>query len=193
VSRLHTSFVLGYHGCSRKTGEDALAGLSRLKKSENAYDWLGPGIYFWEADPLRALEWSHSNVADGKYATPFVLGAVIDLGNCLDLMAREDLELVRGAYEGLKEVHDKDPSLGPLPKNAPRGKTDLDNLRRNLDCATIRQLHVIMEAQGEAPFDTVRGLFTEGGHLYPGSGFYAKTHVQIAVRSLKNIKGLFRV
>lgn len=44
-----------------------------------------------------------------------------------------------------------------------------------------------------AVFDTVRGLFTEGGPLFPGSGFRAKTHVQVAVRSADNIKGYFRV
>ncbi|GAB6038857.1 hypothetical protein JCM15519_34160 [Fundidesulfovibrio butyratiphilus] len=45
---------------------------------------------------------------------------------------------------------------------------------------------------GIGPFDTVRGLFTEGGPLFPGSGFQAKTHIQTAVRTLPSIKGVFR-
>ncbi len=193
MSRLHTSFVLGYHGCSKKTGEAILAGLSDLTRSENQYDWLGPGVYFWEADPVRAWEWARWKTARDRAGEPFVLGAVLDLGNCLDLMAREDLELVRWAYKGLKEAHDKDPGLGPLPVNAPAERADGDNLLRHLDCATIRHLHAALKDQHLPPFDTVRGLFTEGGPLYPGSGFSAKTHVQIAVRSPNNIKGFFRV
>jgi hypothetical protein len=193
VSRLHTSFVLGYHGCTKETGERILAGLSVFSRSENTYDWLGPGVYFWEADPQRAWEWAQAKTRrDGK-GEPFVLGGVIDLGNCLDLMARGDLELVRDAYEVLQEAHGKDPGLGQLPENIPSGASDGDNLLRNLDCATIKHLHAALKDKGLPAFDTVRGLFTEGGPLYPGSGFFAKTHVQIAVCSLHSIKGCFRV
>lgn len=122
-----------------------------------------------------------------------MLGAVIDLGNCLDLMARESLELVRRAHMRLKDAHDRDPGLGSLPVNARAGEADGDRLLRRLDCATIQYLHSFLKAEELPPFDTVRGLFTEGGPLYPGSGFAAKTHVQISVRSPQNIKGFFRV
>jgi hypothetical protein len=57
VHRLTTGFVLGYHGCDRKVGERLLGG-EALKPSNNDYDWLGPGIYFWEANPLRGLEFA---------------------------------------------------------------------------------------------------------------------------------------
>jgi hypothetical protein len=49
MHELSSSFVLGYHGCDKKVGERVLAG-ERLKPSENEYDWLGHGIYFWEAN-----------------------------------------------------------------------------------------------------------------------------------------------
>lgn len=38
------------------------------------------------------------------------------------------------------------------------------------------------------PIDTLRGIFLEADPLYPGAGFYAKTHVQIVVRSPTCIK-----
>ena len=193
MSRQHTSFILGYHGCSERTGEDVLAGRSILKPSNEKYDWLGPGAYFWEADPLRALEWAKENIDRGRYGTPFVLGAIIDLGNCLDLMSREGLVLVRDAYLLMRKAHDSDSGLGPLPRNEPLKDGDGDNLLRYLDCATIKYLHLIMAERGEEPFDTVRGLFPEGGALYPGSGFKKKSHVQVAVRTPGNIKGYFRV
>ncbi len=53
-----TAFVLGYHGCSREVGEAVLSGDTHLKKSENAYDWLGPGVYFWEGSPKRAMQFA---------------------------------------------------------------------------------------------------------------------------------------
>ena len=193
MSRLHTSFVLGYHGCLRIPGEKILSGNSFFEPSENAYDWLGPGVYFWESDPDRAWEWAHNKVARKSCGDPFVVGAIIDLGNCLDLMAQDNLKLVKYAYESLKATHATDPTLGALPVNAAAGKGDGDMLLRRLDCAALQHLHVGLESAGEPPFDTVRGLFTEGGPLYPGSGFQAKTHIQIAVRTLTNIKGVFRV
>jgi hypothetical protein len=41
------------------------------------------------------------------------------------------------------------------------------------------------------PFDTVRGMFTEGGDLYDGAGFQQKTHSQISVINPECIKGYF--
>lgn len=188
MARLHTSFVLGYHGCDRSVGERVLAGKLSLAQSERDYDWLGPGVYFWEADPQRALEWANEKKAKGEYAEPFVIGAAIDLGNCLDLMARENLELLADAYGSLKKMHDEG-ALEDMPSNV----LGPDNLLRYLDCAVIRHLHYIVAEAGLPSFDTVRGLFTEGDKVFPGSGFTRKTHVQIAVRTAESIKGFFRV
>ena len=68
-----------------------------------------------------------------------------------------------------------------------------DGLRRNLDCAVIRRLHSILEAQDLPAVDTVKGVFIEGGPIYPGAGFDEKTHIQIVVRNQRCIKGVFRV
>ena len=192
MSRLHTSFILGYHGCDQATGEKVLAGLDALSASEEQYDWLGPGIYFWEADPKRAHEWAQWKVSRGDFKKPFVVGAIIDLGFCLDLMSRRSLETLVDAYQSLKATHDADPKLGPMPVNKKAHSKDEDHLLRYLDCAVIRRLHAAMDT-ANAPFETVRGLFTEGKALFSGSGFQQKTHVQIAVRFQDNIKGYFRV
>jgi hypothetical protein len=68
-----------------------------------------------------------------------------------------------------------------------------DRLRRNLDCAVVQRVHAISEAARLPSFDTVRGVFTEGGPAYDGAGFDEKTHIQIAVRNPDCIKGIFRV
>jgi hypothetical protein len=178
--------VLGYHGCDRTVGERVLRGEPFIG-SNNEYDWLGPGTYFWEANPQRGLEFAaeaagrkHTDIKD-----PFVIGAVIDLGQCLDLTTAAGIELVRSAYDSLAETM-KAAGLA-LPRNSD------DRLRRNLDCAVMRRVHSILESAGSAPLDTVKGVFTEGKPVYPGAGFDEKTHIQIAVCNLLCIKGAFRV
>ncbi|MBL8213605.1 MAG: hypothetical protein JNK87_23000 [Bryobacterales bacterium] len=186
MHRLSSAFILGYHGCDERVGERLLAGAS-FKPSNNDYDWLGPGIYFWEANPLRGLEFA-TEASRRKGATiskPFVIGAVIELGLCLDLTTTAGLEWLRIAYNSLAEVT-RAAGLD-LPTNS------ADELRRTLDCAVLRRLHTLVEAQELPPIDTVKGVFTEGQAAYPGSGFREKTHVQIAVRNARCIKGVFRV
>lgn len=77
MSRQATSFVLGYHGCDLSVAKRIVLGNETLQHSQNDYDWLGHGIYFWESDPKRAWEWAINN----RSKNPGVLGAVIDLGN----------------------------------------------------------------------------------------------------------------
>ena len=194
MARLHTSFILGYHGCNKNIGEKILSGDEGLAASDEEYDWLGPGVYFWEADPVRAWEWADAKVLRRKDTEPFVIGAIIDLGNCLDMLARESLDVLSFAYDALSSATEKAGDGRALPVN--RG-ADPDKLLRFLDCAVIRYLHQIIDEKGSAlglePFDSVRGLFTEGDALYAGSGFKKKTHVQIAVRNAGCVKGYFRV
>ena len=193
MARLHTSFILGYHGCDRSVGERVLSGELALDGSNQDYDWLGPGIYFWESDPRRTWEWADWKVSRSSYAAPFVLGAVIDLGNCLDMMARESLEVISAAYASLEAATKAAGDGRQLPVNKSVGTRDEDNLLRFLDCAVIRHLHEALSVEKVEPFDSVRGLFTEGGALFPGSGFQKKTHIQVAVRTPGNVKGYFRV
>jgi hypothetical protein len=137
VHRLATGFVLAYHGCDLAVGERLLDGDAFLP-SNNDYDWLGPGIYFWEAIPVRGLEFAQeaSRLKRATIKTPFVIGAVIELGLCLDLLTEAGIELVRTAYESLASVAT---TAGlKLPENAAGG------LRRNLDCAVIRRAHTLL-------------------------------------------------
>ncbi|NJL72898.1 MAG: hypothetical protein HC888_15770 [Candidatus Competibacteraceae bacterium] len=172
------ALILAFHGCEKKVGEGILSGAKpHLTASANDYDWLGHGIYFWENNPTRADEWAkghHRNLKE-----PFVLGAIIQPGNCLNLMESRSLEL-------LKLMYDKQASAitaAEIPKNT--GKM------RNLDCAIINMLCASVEGAG-TPYDTVRSVFLEGDELYPDSGFKKKTHIQLCVRNEECILGYFR-
>ena len=45
--------VYAFHGCDREIAEAVLSGRQELKASENRWDWLGTGAYFWESAPER--------------------------------------------------------------------------------------------------------------------------------------------
>src|SRR5262245_22992021 len=119
---LSASFVLGYHGCDRTVAERLLAG-DDFKPSNNEYDWLGPGIYFWEANPQRGLDFAKELVktkrGKGKIAHPAVVGAVIELGLCMDLTTTAGTKQARTAYQRLVEIHKA--AEVELPKNNPDG------------------------------------------------------------------------
>jgi hypothetical protein len=192
VTRLHTGFVLGYHGCEEAVGRQAVDGTTEILQSTRDFDWLGSGAYFWEADPTRAYEWAQQKKARGDYKTPFVIGAVVDLGNCLDLTTRDGAELVRAAYASFKTIREKAGLTMPENRAAPKDASS-DLVMRYLDCAVINHLHSILKQTASDPFDTVRALLPEGTKLYAGSGFMDRTHVQIAVRNLTCIKSVFHV
>lgn len=195
MSRLATSFVLAYHGCEKSVADRAVAGEIDILQSKRAYDWLGPGAYFWESDIVRANEWAEQKIARGDFKSAAVIGAVIDLGHCLDLLVRENIELVKAAYLAFKA--EQETAGLSMPENrSPNGAADPDRILRFLDCAVIRHLHsalerVPLDSRIVQPFDTVRGTFSEGEPVYPGCGYLEKTHVQIAVRNPACVKGVF--
>lgn len=162
-----------------------------LKVSENEYDWLGSGVYFWESDPWRALAFAHdamknSRLSKGKIKKPYVVGAVIDLGVCCNLLEVDALDEVARASELLTAAFKA--ANVPLPRNSGAGMG-----YRRLDRAVIEQVHVIRTAVDLPSYDSVRAAFIEGEPLYKGAGFNRKNHIQLAVRNLDCIKGYFRL
>lgn len=188
MSRLAASFVLGYHGCDADVALKLVQREDDLKPSGKKYDWLGPGTYFWESDPRRAMEWAEEAKTRGRVSTPAVIGAVIDLGNCLDLLNRDDIELVALAHQLFVEEQKR--SGLTIPRNRSL-EDEPDRILRFLDRAVIQFLHEVLEEEGAETYDTVRGLFPEGEELYPDAGFRRRNHIQIAVCNSDRILGLF--
>lgn len=48
--------ILGFHGCDKFLVEKVLTGKETLRKSENEYDWIGHGVYFWENSASRSFK-----------------------------------------------------------------------------------------------------------------------------------------
>lgn len=171
-----TRIVLGYHGCEPAFADALVRGevsVDAWQASENPHDWLGHGIYFWEFAPERAWAWSRKGS---------VVGAVIQLGLCLDFTNTKCTELLAQNYESIRKRYQR--RRKKLPAN--RGK------RRDLDCLIVNTLVAQAEADAGIRYQTVRGPFLEGEPAYPGSGIMRESHIQIAVRDKTCILGVFR-
>jgi len=189
--------VIGFHGCDKSVRDKVVCEKGKyLNPSDNAYDWLGSGIYFWENDPVRALEFAKylkenpPHNRKQKIKEPSIVGAIIDLGFCLDLMDSGNLGIIKEGYRILKKLREKQ-NLS-IPENIPLHK-DEDLIKRYLDCAVIEFVHQHRKENNLPEFDSVRGVFFEGKELYPNAGFREKNHIQIAIRNPNCIKGYFIV
>lgn len=180
--------IIGFHGCDQSICDLVASGQTMLNPSKNGYDWLGHGIYFWENNNERALEFANNPLCKRKIPRPAVLGAVIDLQNCLDLLDKKYLSHIKDSYFEL--ISTLKNNGRKIPVNKPiDGSTDL--LIRELDCAVIENLHNIRTERKLSAIDSVRGVFVERKELYPGSGFNEKNHIQVCIRNPNCIKGLF--
>lgn len=183
--------LIGYHGCDRKVAEAALSGKTPLKPSQNDYDWLGPGVYFWVDSAERGLDWARELATRprSRITDPYVIGAFIHPGLCFNLTDYGVAAELLDAYHTLSKTLEQTGTA--LPKNAVH--RDGVYLNRALDCAVIKTVHKLRMEAGDAPYDTVYGVFEEGPALYPNAGFKKKTHVQIAVIEPECVLGYFRV
>jgi hypothetical protein len=132
--------IIGYHGCRKSFADHVLLRkipIGDWHKSQNEYDWLGEGIYFWEHSPKRALRW-----AEEKFkGEAGVLGAVIQLGACFDLLDEDIAALLGESFDAFKASFEA--AGQPLPVS--RGK---EKKLRDLDCAVINDCIDQLAAQG---------------------------------------------
>lgn len=195
---LGTALIV-YHGCDVTTRDDLISGrLKHLSHSNNQYDWLGPGAYFFEGDVERALlfaEASHRNPSK-RYtarpiATPAVVGAVLQVQNWLDMTTQAGIKEFSLAYHAFADGLNA--AGKPIPVNRPASVTDTDVIYRALDNAVFTWLHKARESQ-EPPlpsFQAVRAAFHQGDRVAPTSGFHANTHIQISLRENACVIGWF--
>lgn len=183
MSFTNPNIMIGFHGCEEEIGMKALNGELEILKSKNNYDWLGEGVYFWENDYERALEFAKEMHKE----KPFVIGAVFYLGNCLDLTQRKFVPIVKESYDSLIGESVK---KGIKNKPGRRGETN-DLPLRYLDCAVIKAIHDFNKTNGIQEYDSVRAAFWEGNELYDTAGFREKNHIQICIRNTKCILGYF--
>ena len=192
LSRLeYQRIIVGYHGCDKSVAMKVLRAQEHLQPSDNDFDWLGRGIYFWEHAPRRALQFANEQKERGKIESPMVLGAYINLGRCFDLTDIEHTDQLRTAFEDFSEVLED--TKTKLPENKAADDGDHDILLRYRDCAVLNWYMKQMDndSGNSYCYQTVRGVFQEGKEAFDGSKIMKKSHIQIAVRDPVCIIGYF--
>ncbi len=199
--RRRPNLQIGFHGCDELVRNDLVSKPDLVKKSQESYDWLGHGFYVWENNYQRAYKWALDKKERGTLDIPSVVGVIYLLDYCLDFTDSEFIGLLSPYYDLMKEdlrIVGKE-----LPKNKDLPKDEYhDLIKRELDCAVIEYLHQKIDEQIKSDFsnkgfsdykyfDTVRGLFTEGGPAFDGAGIQAKNHIQVCIRNINCIKGFF--
>jgi hypothetical protein len=190
--------VLAYHGCDITTRDQLVSGrLAHLDKSENQYDWLGPGVYFFEDDHQRALMFANAShqAPERRYtarpiATPAVVGAILQVQEWLDMTTQDGIQEFAQASVALAEHYAE--TGKPIPVNSRVDDEDNDILLRRLDNAVFTYIHILRESdESLSEFQAVRAAFHQGREIVPLSGFHISTHVQIALRDPACVKGWF--
>lgn len=187
--------VVGYHGCDRRTAEALISGqLLELEPSDNPYDWLGPGVYFFQDDWRRALFFAQTSAENPQrrftkrlITSPYVVGAVMKLSIVLDVSTQDGIDAFRTSYDSLKTAG------VTLKRNTQSQADDTDVILRGLDRQVFKNLHQMYKDQGLPPLDAVRGAFPQGEAVAPTSAIFANSHVQIALRDQTCVLGYFRV
>jgi hypothetical protein len=167
--------AIGFHGTSIERAERILA--EGFQASRNEYDWLGDGAYFFQDGKVRAAEWARQQFGDDSA----VIGAELELTDCVDLLDPHWHDAVRESYSGFVEGLRKE-GLSPPRQTAGAHR---------LDRAVLNRAVEILETRGER-VRSVRGVFVEGEPLFPGSALFSRAHIQIAVRDASAIVRLWR-
>ena len=198
---IRPNLVIAFHGCDIRVRDKLLNNPDEIVISQRPYDWLGHGMYFWENNYERAMQWAEDKKRRGAIATPAIIGAVLQLGHCCDLTDSKFIRTVVDAYQKMADEAEITGKELPRNRDLPHDKHK-DRLLRDLDCATIEFMHKLQQSYFRNDiltlgfsnlklFDSTRGVFTEGGPAFAGSDIMAKTHTQLCIRNFNCIQGFF--
>lgn len=198
---IRPNLIIGFHGCDEAVCHSLINNPDNIKISQQPFDWLGHGMYFWENNYERALSWALEKRQRGEINKPAVIGAVISLGNCCDFLDLKNTRILEFNYSLMANSYKTSGQI--LPENRDVANDEhKDKLLRDLDCTVIEFMHDKIDEQAASDattkgfsdykqFDSVRGAFREGGPAFKGSGISKKGHIQIAIRNPNCIKGFF--
>ncbi len=190
------NLAIGFHGCKKEIALRLIKDPTDIRISENKYDWLGSGFYIWENNLERAQKWATDLYGENGMA----VGVVYELGTCLDLMDSCCIQLLQTARIDFEK--DMKCLNLQLPVNRDiKSDQQKNKILRDYDCAVINYLTKNTDAAYKEEmdanhfslirtFDSVRGCFFEGKKI-KNMEIYEKTHIQVAIRNINCIKGIF--
>ena len=175
--------VVAFHGTRKSTAEKLVAGVP-FDHSENDDDWLGHGIYFWEYAPQQAWWWAEQRYGKKDAA---VVGALVRLGHCIDLLDPSNADLLEKAHNDLELAL----------KSAGQKLQNNRNKNKFRDCAVFNYLFATLKQSNFEP-DSTRAVFVPIGpkglpRLWNRSGVFRGAHIQLSVREPNNILAVWPV
>jgi hypothetical protein len=180
--------VVAHHGTRLSTAREIVLGNRPFIPSRNGDDWLGHGIYFWEYAPQQAFEWAKARSLKFKWDEEIaVLGSMIRLGNCFDLLDPLNVKNLSSYYQSYIDTFNQTPDVKPEV-----------NFKANkrLNCAVFNYTHGFLETEGTS-IDTYRAAFIltpdRNDRIWAGSGINNRSHIQICVRNPESILGTWIV
>jgi hypothetical protein len=170
--------VYGYHGTSRKNAESILR--NGFRSSNSGGDWLGPGAYFWQDAPQRALKWAKKHHPDN----PVVIRSsiIFEENKTMDLLDTKWFSFLGARY--------KDFIIDCLNSNISLPTQDKDLTKSNLhklDHNFLNYIALAINRETPGRVSVIRAAFTEGKPIFDNSAIYDLSHVQIVVKNNKYI------
>jgi hypothetical protein len=173
--------IIGFHGTTAAAAERLVSG-EPFAGSDQDNEWFGKGVYFWEYAAKQAWWWAREHKV---HEQPAVVGAIIRLGNCFDLLDPRNVPAVQGFHDKLLRLLVAAGAEIPV------------NVRQNrvLDCAVFNYIYRLSD-ESDTPIETAQGVFVPTGtakRAWRGSWISEEAHVQICVRKPKNILAVWHV
>lgn len=143
-----SNLIIGFHGCDKSAAATLINNPNTIKISDEPHDWLGHGMYFWENNQERAILWAieRQKRKGNDIDDAAIIGAVIQLGYCCDLMDSRFTGLLRAYFNLMEEAYKKAALPLPVNKDSP-ADPHKNKLLRLLDCTVIEYMHARIEEQ----------------------------------------------
>ncbi|MEQ1671351.1 MAG: hypothetical protein ABL893_10870 [Hyphomicrobium sp.] len=185
--------VKAYHGTTRTSADAILAG--NFQPSKSPEEWLGTGIYFFEASETLAWTYARKAVREAVRekgeidAVPAILIADIDLVDCLDMFEQSWNAAIANVVIQLEKAGEL-PSQHGLRLVTARGAKiivgDVDmppeTFRKTF--ADFKVMNALWDYLQEDGFiaRSIRAPFSFGRQHCLNSYLFNQSHVQIAVK-----------
>ncbi len=179
-----------YHGTTKRIALKIFSE-RRFLESRNEYDWLGPGVYFYQECPEKALFWAEEFSIKEKFSNemPAVIEVDVSLAKTLDLAGSKALATLQTFAKTQKKIS--------IAQSNPILRT-IDNVRKKIFSGTVinhnkfvgynkddynlvLDLIAYLNEEDAVSFDSVRAVFWEGMEIRKGSYFFDHANIQLCI------------